>query len=906
MKSTILGVAMLATCLLPVAADAQQGAAGAAGPAATVRWEDALARTKARGEAIPAFEASPMLYQDPALIAQKKAAWKAAEENALQAIARGLLPESLFPNDNTDPDLGAVFGDRAATTYESFDGPNQVSSRPSDTHLAVGCTHVGVVTNKQVAFYFKNGSIASGPVQFADFWPGNPAADDLFDPKIIYDPHENRWLVMALNGRRLAQVYWAISISKTSDPLGEWWTYFLRSDIDGATDTALWCDFPGFAYDSGDATNSLTTGGGIYIGGNMYTSGDSYQYAKIRVLRKYQLYNGDGVNWWDFWGFDNADGSNSFTVKPMCMYTATASPTMYVMNTVSGGATWVTKRTITHPLASGPTLTGPTQINVNTYDVPPSAKQSGGGDLIDTGDCRTQDPWYSSGSMYLAHGNISDWGTPASLEASVRFYRINASTNAVTWQSTFGADALYYFFPSIAANDSSEAYMVMAVSGADRFAEIRHTGRQPADLAVQGSSILKSGESYYNPSASAVERWGDYSGVGIDPAGDAQGAWTFLQFADSTTTWDTWIGGVSYGLPSVTHLLSGLQQAFTSERYFTWELMGDQWATIAVGKNSGAAADDVALSASNSCGYNPYQTATLGATVVDFIASNGNLFGAGVHQARVYLQGGAFPPYEIETRWLSTSLASTNTSATSGSFGATDLVDNFQASVTSGKTYAVTLDITTPAANYDLFRFAANRIHGRRFVNDGESESAVAGADESIVYTAAATGKDGFVVVNNNDTAGNYSIRLWLKPLVTAVGTVDPCTAAPLSYPMTLVEGTSPFWSITAGAPAGMIINSSTGVISWATPHTGTYNITVRATNAAGFDEEALTFRFNCSADFNCDGVVDDEDFVIFLPSYNALTIPPASPKCDLNYDGIVEDADFSLFVVQYDALLCP
>lgn len=64
-----------------------------------------------------------------------------------------------------------------------------------------------------------------------------------------------------------------------------------------------------------------------------------------------------------------------------------------------------------------------------------------------------------------------------------------------------------------------------------------------------------------------------------------------------------------------------------------------------------------------------------------------------------------------------------------------------------------------------------------------------------------------------------------------------------------------------------------------------------------------------CSADLNCDGIVEDSDFSIFVVQYNILDCadPAMPPGCssDLNNDGIVDDADFSIFVVAYDALLC-
>ena len=65
-----------------------------------------------------------------------------------------------------------------------------------------------------------------------------------------------------------------------------------------------------------------------------------------------------------------------------------------------------------------------------------------------------------------------------------------------------------------------------------------------------------------------------------------------------------------------------------------------------------------------------------------------------------------------------------------------------------------------------------------------------------------------------------------------------------------------------------------------------------------------------CIADFNCDGQVEDADFVIFVNAYNILdcadpTMPEGCPT-DLNGDNVVDDADFSIFVVAYDALECP
>lgn len=70
-------------------------------------------------------------------------------------------------------------------------------------------------------------------------------------------------------------------------------------------------------------------------------------------------------------------------------------------------------------------------------------------------------------------------------------------------------------------------------------------------------------------------------------------------------------------------------------------------------------------------------------------------------------------------------------------------------------------------------------------------------------------------------------------------------------------------------------------------------------------------FKKRCVGDLNGDGLVDDEDFVIFAAAYNALICPtnPGLYACcpaDFNGDGFVDDADFVLFAGAYDDLLCP
>jgi len=86
------------------------------------------------------------------------------------------------------------------------------------------------------------------------------------------------------------------------------------------------------------------------------------------------------------------------------------------------------------------------------------------------------------------------------------------------------------------------------------------------------------------------------------------------------------------------------------------------------------------------------------------------------------------------------------------------------------------------------------------------------------------------------------------------------------------------------------------------------------ATSGFGYSPMALRFAFTprafCPADLNNDGIVTDDDFVIFLNAYNILdcgdSAMPAGCPADLNFDGFAEDVDFVLFLAAYNELLCP
>jgi predicted outer membrane repeat protein len=65
--------------------------------------------------------------------------------------------------------------------------------------------------------------------------------------------------------------------------------------------------------------------------------------------------------------------------------------------------------------------------------------------------------------------------------------------------------------------------------------------------------------------------------------------------------------------------------------------------------------------------------------------------------------------------------------------------------------------------------------------------------------------------------------------------------------------------------------------------------------------------RYSCEGNLQPgDGVSDDTDFMEFVAAYNLVVSPPANPYADFNRDGLVNDDDFAIFLIGYDRLFCP
>lgn len=428
---------------------------------------------------------------------------------------------------------------------------------PPDTMGAVGPNHVMTTLNSQIRIQDRQGAVIS-TVDLNTFWApiGFP---DAFDPRVLYDPYRERWIVSSAADAPLFGGFFSFSsvllaVSETSDPTGNWFLYRVIADEFFAT----WADYPTIGFNKDWITISV----------NMFTADFFPVFAGVQMFvfdKANVMTNGLGnftrlhIPTDPFFGL-----VRSFTMVPAVTYDPNL-PELHLVDIFDYGNNFVNSRlrlsTISGEVGREILRFG-TSITTNVINWAPTyfnlregfAPQLGTTALIDTGDARMGNVVYRNGSLWCTHSVFLPPAGPD--HTAVQWWQLAPTpTNAVTLQ--FGriedTNAVEHFaFPSIAVNRCNDVMIGFSSFSSNQFASASYSFRFGSDPtnAMRSGTIFKPGEGpYLKTFFSGVNRWGDYSATVVDPVNDLD-MWTIQEYAETpfivTTNffdfgrWGTW------------------------------------------------------------------------------------------------------------------------------------------------------------------------------------------------------------------------------------------------------------------------------------------------------------------------------------------------------------------------------
>ena len=416
---------------------------------------------------------------------------------------------------------------------------------PPDTNGAVGRDKLMVPLNSNYVIERKSDGAVLSRVSMTAFWEP-VGAHNPFDPRVLYDPYSDRWLVSAADDPLLSSSLILYGISDTSDPLGSWHLYALHSDESGAT----WADFPtlGFSRSS------------VAIGVNMFArSSLKYVRGRLIVLDYASLRAGTGGN------PVAVDLPGVFSLMPAVTDSPTET-TLYLVEHLDGfSATYrfwsLNGSTLT--LVGGAPRTNP----LGAFGSPGAADllPQQGGVSISAGDSRIGSAVFRNGHVWYAQTiGMPPTATGFALRTAVQWVELDTNGAFVQGGRIDDPRALpwngghWYAFGSLAVNARNDVLVGFSEFQSNDYADAGYAFRSGTDPpGTMGAPVtLKDGEGpYVKRREDDRNRWGDYSATQVDPSDDLT-LWTIQEYAripvgrgDQSGRWGTWWGRVGGGPP---------------------------------------------------------------------------------------------------------------------------------------------------------------------------------------------------------------------------------------------------------------------------------------------------------------------------------------------------------------------
>lgn len=433
-----------------------------------------------------------------------------------------------------DPSLQGQFGMIATDTIISnFDGLWNVGGFvPPDTYGEAGPNHYFQVVNCSYAIFNKAGGRIFGPVANSSVWNGMPNNENSGDAVVLYDENANRWLFtqFSLPHYPSGPFYQMIAVSQTADPTGSWYRY--QYEFPNMPDYPKFGVWPDAYYMS---SNDFASGAG-WVGNGAYAYDRSAMLAGSPTAERI--------------GFTLSPGGAGFiTLYPAdCDGTFPAAGTPNYFGYVKLGSPqkfgiYEFHADFANPGAS--TFGNLLNLDVTPFNLLADGIQQKGTNirlesLHDRLMYRLQYRTFNGYSAMVINHTVSAGGG----RSGIRWYEFRKSAGpwSIYQQSTYApADENSRWMGSIAMDTAGSIALGFSVSGPNLYPSVSYAGRKKNDPLNQMSiaeRMIIPGGGCQTGSWSGRSRWGDYSGLSIDP--DAPTTFWFTTEYYETTSVSSW------------------------------------------------------------------------------------------------------------------------------------------------------------------------------------------------------------------------------------------------------------------------------------------------------------------------------------------------------------------------------
>lgn len=435
--------------------------------------------------------------------------------------------------------------------FEALSG----TTAPADPTGAAGPSHVLTAVNVQYALWDKATGVAVlPPASLASLFP-NLSAPFVFDPKVVYDPYHEAYVLVFLavdDAAKSSRILIVSMPGATADDPTTWCRRNLNGDqVVGSG--KLWADYPAVGFDAKR----------LYVSTNQFTFAPyRFRYAQILAMAKGRLFDCSktpGIKVFAQSKTRDPQGFKGFTIQPAVTISNGGTPSaefLLSFQDVDCGGTCGKRVIVWRIKKSGGTLKlTKRSVKVGKQHLAPYGTQQGGSSTCsnadtcwDTGDLRLIGAFYDADRQMLlgAHAVRRDVGTgDGYIESAIRWYDVDPTpfnSTSLDRKGVIGESQRDAGWPMPATDGKGTAFFTYSRAGAPGSGE--YLSAYVATIAPGSTSakvaLLRSGQATYDR-IPGPDRWGDFNGINRDPAHPAD-VWTVNQIAEATLglTTDRW------------------------------------------------------------------------------------------------------------------------------------------------------------------------------------------------------------------------------------------------------------------------------------------------------------------------------------------------------------------------------
>lgn len=497
-------------------------------------------KTQIVGELIHVFDPT---VNDPRLGAtfQVKDMEEGDEDNIVKSLKKIQYKRSLNEKEIVEQNTSNKADVQGFKRGKLFEANAYNGGTPSDNALALSNKGFFVsAINSTVDFYDSTGKrlVSKSLSSFAN----DASLSFTFDPKVLFDPENQRFILVFLNGNTPNTSKVIVAFSTTDDPRNKWNVYKLTGN---PLKDNSWTDYPNIGVSKED----------FFITTNLFTVNNSFSQAIIQQIPKKDGFDGAPSLKVLIWN-DLIDDNNEsiLGIYPLMGGQSNLySSGMYFAATQRGSGNYFTIAKITGDYSASNNQIIYNSYNCGNYQVGRDAAMKSNSDPLSVGDCRVKGGFQLNNNLYFVFSatfGLDIWSNVVYIKFNIVDKTFKLARIAKQFES--------FCYPNIASFATDEYDETVAIcytaSSNKYFPEARTI---VCDSWMQFSEVdtFKRGDTYIDALGTGTdERWGDYSGIARWHNKPYRSVWAFNMVGqilpNSTRRIGNWICEVRSNTPS--------------------------------------------------------------------------------------------------------------------------------------------------------------------------------------------------------------------------------------------------------------------------------------------------------------------------------------------------------------------